>query len=98
MPAVTRRRPATPGTTRSPFSTSWTIPTRPRYAPNTAVSIRHPRLRQGESDHRIFPVGFALVLRDTGLGGGDALPCLFPVGAVEPVRRNRNGVAAGQFD
>jgi hypothetical protein len=41
---------------------------------------------------------FTLVLRVAGLGVGDALPCLRTVGAVEPVRRHRHGVAAEQFD
>jgi hypothetical protein len=35
-----------------------------------------------ESDHWVFPLGFALALCVAGPGGGDALPCLLTVGAV----------------
>jgi hypothetical protein len=51
-----------------------------------------------ESNYREFPVGFALVLGVAVPGGGDALPRLLTLGAVEHVWRHRHRVEAGRFD
>src|SRR5690554_1448943 len=57
-----------------------------------------PRSLGGEPDHRVLPVGFALVLGDAGLGRGDLSPSLFPLGSSQLVRRHRLRVTAMELD
>ena len=50
-----------------------------------------------EADDRQFPVGLLLVLRETGRGGGDLLPCLVTLRPVQLFGHNGD-LAAVQLD